>query len=124
MANRSMALVVGASGEEFAQVDHILPDLECASLLVKDNKIVVLTIPVTTKVIVAFAQEKEEDTIAVCEHIRSFPEISKTPILLIINRYQITHGNAVKRMGKADFVIAPIREELMRNKFAKLVESS
>ena len=91
---KDTALVVGASPEEIAKVDRILPNWELASLPVADGELAASNVPAAAKVIVAFAQQKEEDTMSVCEDLRSLPETSDIPILLVINRYQISwhHG--------------------------------
>lgn len=121
---KDTALVLGAPPEEVAKVDRILPDWELASLPVADGELVASKVPAAAKVIVAFAQEKEEDTMSLCEDLRSLPETSDVPILLVINRYQITQGNAVKRLDNADFVIAPINQNNMPDKIGELVGNS
>lgn len=119
-----MALVVGASVEEFTQVKGYLSDWECVSAPLNDEETVVSSIPGTAKLIIVYARKKEKNTLAICEQLRNSPESSTVPIFLVIGRYETVQGNAVKRMGNATFVISPFDENGLRNKVTELLESS
>ena len=69
-----------------------------------------------------YARTQQKDTLAICEQLRSFPENSAAPILLVIGRYEISQGSAVKQMGNATFIITPFSEKELRGKITELLE--
>jgi hypothetical protein len=46
------------------------------------------------------------------------------PILLVVGRYELGQGNAVKRMGNAAFILLPFDEKQLRSKLAELLGNS
>ena len=46
------------------------------------------------------------------------------PILLVIGRYEITHGIEVKRLGGATFILKSFGEKSLRDKIVELLASS
>ena len=119
--NDLMACVVGASAQEFADVQHCLPDWRCVNVPVGDRGPTVSSISATPQLIVVYALKDEKATLAICEQLRNAPKTSGAPILLVISRYLIAQGTAVKRMGNAEFIMTPFDEKRMREKMAELV---
>ena len=76
--------------------------------------------PPTAKLIIVHARKQQKSTVAVCEQLRGSPGNQATPILLVIGRYEITQGTAVRSMGNAAFIIAPFDEKELRDKVADL----
>lgn len=124
MGNDFIALVVGASEEEFTHVKRRLSDWKCVSVPLNDEETAVSSIPASAKLIIVYARKKEKNTLAICEQLRNSPESSAAAILLVIGRYETVQGNAVKRMGNATFIITPFDEKGLRDKFTELLESS
>ncbi len=99
MTDSSTVIVVGASEEEFGHVKQCLSDWQCVAESLKDDGTAVSSKPGTSGLFVVYAQKSEKNTLAVCEQLRNSPETLAVPILLVISRYEITQGSAVKRMG-------------------------
>ena len=74
----------------------------------------------TAGLFVVYAQKSEKSTLAICEQLRNSPETSAVPILLVISRYEINQGSAVKRMGNATFTITPFKEEELCDKIEQM----
>ncbi len=85
-----------------------------------DEETEVSSIPTTAQLIIVYARKNQNNTRAICEQLRNSPESSAAPILLAINRYEITQGSAVERMGNATFIITPFNEKELRDKIAEV----
>lgn len=120
--NDLMACVVGASAQEFADVQHCLPDWRCVNVPVGDRGPTVSSISATPQLIVVYALKDEKATLAICEQLRNAPKTSGAPILLVITRYMISVGIAVKRLGNAEFIMSPFDEKRIREKIAGLAD--
>jgi PleD family two-component response regulator len=120
MTDSSMVIVVGASEEEFDCVKQCLSDWQCVATPLNDEGTAVSSISATPELFIVYAQKNEKDTLAICEQLRNSPGTSAVPILLAISRYEITQGSAVKRMGNATFIIAPFKEEELREKIEQM----
>jgi len=116
MTDSSSAIVVGASEEEFDHVKQCLSDWQCVAESLNDDGTAVSSMPATPGLFVIYAQKSEKSTLAICEQLRNSPETLAVPILLVISRYEITQGSAVKRMENATFIITPFKEEELREK--------
>jgi PleD family two-component response regulator len=124
MANGPVAIVVGASDEEFAHVDQCLADWECVSASLRDEEMAVSSISETARLIVVYARNDQKNTLALCEQLRGSPGNSVAPILLVISRYELPQGNAVERMGNATFIIVPFGERDFRERISELFKDS
>ncbi len=124
MTDGSIAIVVGASPEEFDHVKQCLSDWRCVAAPLNNEQTQVSSIPATAKVIIVYARKNQKDTQAICEQLRNSPESSTSPILFAINRYEITQGSAIKHMCNAAFIITPFNEKELCNKIIELLESS
>ena len=122
MASRSTAVVVGASEEEFADVQWCLFDWECVGFPLNDEQTAVYSIPPEAKLMIVYARTQQKDTLAICEQLRNSPESSAAPILLVITCYELPQGNAVKRMGNAAFIITPFDQDELREKTVGLLK--
>ncbi len=116
MADDAIALVVGASVEEFAHVKQCLSDWGTVNASLSEKE--------TANLIIVYARKDEESTLAICEQLRNSPENSSASILLVIGRYEFQQGSAVRRMGNATFIISPFGEKELRDKIAELLEGS
>lgn len=101
MPSGSIAIVVGASAEEFDHVKQCLSDWQCVAAPLNDEETEVSSMPAAAEVIIVYARKKPKKTPAICEQLRNSPECSGAPMLLVINRHEISQGSAVKRMGNA-----------------------
>ncbi len=120
MTDSSTVIVVGASEEEFGHVKQCLSDWQCVAESLKDDGTAVSSKPGTSGLFVVYAQKSEKNTLAICEQLRNSPETLAVPILLVISRYEITQGSAVKRMGNATFIITPFKEEELCDKIEQM----
>ncbi len=120
MTDSSMVIVVGASEEEFDHVKQCLSDWQCVAESLNDDGTAVSSKPATSGLFVVYAQKSEKSTLAICEQLRNSPGTSAVPILLVISRYEITQGSAVKRMGNATFIITPFKEEELCDKIEQM----
>jgi len=116
MTSGSMAIVVGASAEEFDHVKQCLSNWQCVAAPLNDEETEVSSMPAAAEVIIIYARKNPKNTLAICEQLRNSPECSGAPMLLVINRYEISQGSAVKRMGNATFIIIPFNEKELRDK--------
>ena len=125
MVSGLTALVVGASGEEFAHVEQCLSDWQCVKApLDDDEETVVSSIPTAASLMIVYARKDGKSTLAICEQLRNAPEGSAVPLLLVIGRYEITQAIEVKRLGEATFIIKSFGEKSLRDKIAELLASS
>ena len=111
------ALIVGASAEELAHAEKCLSGWQCVAVTV-DDETDARPASGAPGLVVVYARKDEKETLGVCRQLRNAPETSDAPILLVISRYLISQGNAVKRMGNADFIMTPFDEKEMRDKIA------
>ena len=123
MADGPVAIVVGASEEEFVHVDQCLADWECVSASLPDEEMAVSSIPETAKLIVVYARNDQKNTLALCKQLRGSPGNSDTPILLVISRYELPQGYAVERMGNSTFIINPFDQDVLCEKTAELLKN-
>ena len=124
MADHSIAVVVGASEEELAHVRQCLSDWGCTKASLNDKETAVSSIPPGAKLIIVYARKNLENTLAICEQLRCSPGSSALPILLVISRYDLPQGNAVLRMGNANFIMVPLDEEELRRRAKELLDRS
>ena len=124
MAGNCRAIVMGASEDQLAHVGQCLSDWECVNGPLNDDESAVSSIPPAARLMIVYARKQQKDTLAICEQLRSSPGNSAVPILLVIDRYEITQGNAVARMGNAMLIIAPFDEDKLREKTTELLKSS
>ena len=120
-ARDSIAFIVGPSAQEFADVQRCLSDWKCVNVPVSEGASAAPSITATPQLIVVYALKDKKKTLAVCERLRNSAETSGVPILLVISRYLVSQGTAVKRMGNAELVLSPLDEKRMREKIAELV---
>lgn len=123
MADPSTALVVGASEEELDYVKGCLSDWECVPAPRNGRESGASVVPATPKLIIVHARKEWESTQAICQQARKASG-SSAPILLVIGRYEISQGSAIKEMGNAAFIIAPFHEKELRDKIGELLESA
>ncbi len=120
MTSGSIAIVVGASAEEFDHVKQCLSDWQCVAAPLNDEETEVSSMPAAAEVIIVYARKNPKNTLAICEQLRNSAECSGAPMLLIVNRYEISQGSAVKRMGNATFIIIPFNEKELRDKIIEV----
>jgi response regulator RpfG family c-di-GMP phosphodiesterase len=89
-----------------------------------DEGTTITSIRKTPTLVIVYAQDREKNTLAICEKLRNSPQSSAAPILLVISRYEIAQGNAVKRMGNAAFIMTPFDEDQLQRKTAELVKDT
>ena len=65
------------------------------------------SLPSRPELILVYVRKDVSETMNLCKQIREDREYEEVPILLVVDRYQIAHGSAVKTMGNAAFIIAP-----------------
>jgi len=118
-ADDPIALVVGASAEEFDRARQCLPSWRCVSAVIDTGQADVRSVPKDVQLNLVYARKEENETLIVCKKLRNMPKTSGAPILLVISRYLISQGHAVKRMGNAGFIMVPFDEERMRDKLAE-----
>lgn len=123
MASRFTAVVVGASEEEFADVQWCLYDWDCVGVPPNDEQTGVSSIPLAVRLMIVYARKQQKDTLAICEQLRSSPGNSVAAILLVISRYELPQGNAVERMGNAAFIITLFDQDELRAKTTELLKS-
>jgi len=125
MQSESRILVVGGSPEEFGHIEQCLPDWECVSVsLDADGTAISGPIPAQPCLILVYAQPGETDTLSICQQLREDAASRDAPILLVVGRYHVVQGNAVKRMGNAEFIMTPFDEDELRSKIDPLVGDS
>jgi PleD family two-component response regulator len=120
MTDSSVVIVVGALEEEFNHVKQCLSDWQCVAASLNDEGTAVSSMPATPGLFIVYAQKSEKNTLAICEQLRNSPETLAVPILLVISRYEMTQGSAVKRMGNATFIITPFKEEELCDKIEQM----
>lgn len=118
MADEPTALIVGASAEEFDHARQCLPSWRCVSAVIDTRQADVRSVPKDVQLNLVYARKEENETLIVCKKLRNMPKTSGAPILLVISRYLISQGHAVRRMGNAGFIIAPFNEKQMRDRLA------
>ena len=116
---QSIAVIVGASEEEFAHARQCLPAWKYVAGPLRDDHAGVASIPERVSLILVHARKTEKETLAICEQFRNAPETSDTPIRLAISRYQIAQAHAVKRMGHAGFIMRPFDKKQMCDKITE-----
>ena len=124
MSETRTVVVAGASAEESAHIEQCLPDWECVKAPLNNEETGICSIGTTPTLAIVYAQEEKKNTLAICEQLRNSPESSAAPILLVISWYEITQGNAVKRMGNAAFIMTPFDEKELQRKTAELVKDT
>ena len=120
MADEPTALVIGASTEELAHVEERIPDWRCIVAPLNDDETAVSSIPDGAELIIVYGRKAKTNTLAICEQLRSSPQSSAAPILLVIGRYEIAQGIKVSQMGSAAFIIAPFSAQRLGEKIAAL----
>ncbi len=58
---------------------------------------VVAPIPKSPNLMLVYAQEEQNDTIAICEQLRKDPEGATAPIRLVVGRYKMSHFYELRR---------------------------
>ena len=124
MSETRTVIVAGASAKQSAHIRQCLPNWECVNAPLNDEGTAISSIGTTPTLAIVHAQEEKKNTLAICEQLRNSPQSSAAPILLVISRYEITQGNAVKRMGNAAFIMTPFDEEELRRKTAELIKDT
>jgi len=63
-------------------------------------------------VVMVFARPKEEKyALGLCKKIKDFPQGEQIPLLIVINRYQMMLGADVRKLPRANFIIAPLEKD-------------
>jgi|GEM_PF-3616413 len=101
MPSGSIAIVVGASAEKFDHVKQCLSNWQCVTAPLNDEETEVSSMPAATEVIMVYARKNPKNTPAICEQLRNSPECSGAPMLLVINRYEISQGSGIRKATKA-----------------------
>jgi len=120
MANSPIAIVSGASAEEFVHLQKCLPDWQRQIAPPNDADTTLSWFPSTVELIVVYAQKEQRQTQAVCEQFRNSPISSAVPILLVLGRYEIPQANVVRCMDNATFIITPFNEGELQDKIVEL----
>ena len=124
MAQRS-AMVVATSPAEVATIREALPGWECAAArLSEDGEAIAFPIAGSPDVAVVFGVADPAKAAVLCRELRETPATSRMPILLAISRYQLSHGNAVRNLGNASFILAPFDDQELRGKIDDLMAGS
>jgi len=114
------ALIIGATVEEYSQIKESLLNWKSRNIQLSDLETVVSSLPEMTKVAILYARKEVKDTLAICEQLRHLQ--NSLPILLVVGRYEITQGSAIKGIGNATFIIRPFDAKELGNKMAGLGE--
>lgn len=71
--------------------------------------------------VIVFAKPNDEKrALALCQEIRNRPELASIPLLVAINRYQLSLGNDVRRLPNAHFILTPIEEQRLESKLEEM----
>lgn len=121
MPENPTALIIGGTEEQFREVDQKLIRWNLIRTALTEHGIQEMQFSPEPSLILLFAQDNEERASAACEQLRSIGKTSTAPILILISKYQIAQGNAVKSMGNADFLIKPFTKEAIKEKVSNLL---
>ena len=107
MTDERTLLVVGASAEQVVNLVELLPGYRLAKAPVHTGgKMVLPSLLSPPELVLVYARKDESETMDICRELREDQEYADVPILLVIGRYQVVQGSAVKTMGNATFIIA------------------
>ena len=103
--------VIGASAEEFFKIEEYLPEWELLKVSLNDGKNAISApLPESTKLVILYACKAVEDTMSFCGQVRDCQ--TNLPILLIVvGRYEIIQGSAVRDLGNTTFITTPFCAE-------------
>ena len=111
-------LLVEAKPEQVSRLKNDIPDCNwveaTAGWITDDSK--PPSVEGTAAVIVFARKKQEKHALSLCKKIRQRHEMDGIPLLVAINMYQLTLGNAVRRLLHGHFIILPIEKEALRNK--------
>ena len=124
MANAPTALLLGANDQQIAHLKNCLSDWQCVIVPLNDQGIAnKCSTSAPPEVAILDAQDEVNTTLAICEQFRSAAKTATTPILLVINRYDIAQGNAVKYQGNTGFIFTPFDPEGLKVKIDGLLDT-
>ncbi len=126
MNTNLIILVVGAIREESIHIEKYLMDwkYEAVSLDGETSGIAAL-IPKSPILMLVYAQEKQKDTIAICEQLRKDPEGATAPILLVIDRYMMSQFYELRRhMENVTSLITPFDQKEVHTRTDEILGTS
>jgi hypothetical protein len=124
VTKKSYMLVVAADSTELDQVELALPEWRCVHLTVSGDGVVPPTQENPPAFAIVFAQAEESVTLSICREVRAiFAKPEPVLILLAVNRYSVEQGSAVRDLGRASFVLLPLKRDLIRSKVDEILKS-
>ena len=116
-------LVMGANREESIYIEKCFMDWKYeAVLLNEETSGIDAPIPKSPILMLVYAQEEQEDTIAICEQLRKNPEGATAPILLVVGRYKMSHFHELRRrMEKITSIITPFNQEEIHTRIGEIL---
>lgn len=106
---------VNASEQEEGELRKALPASDL--LLVSPEELIRDELPCPISdvglVVVCTSQTGPETGCAFCNSLRQRQDLAEALLLLVVNRYEIHYGNAVRRLPKSHFLVAPLAADEM-----------
>ena len=113
--------VIGAEQAQFEHCCLSLPEMDWAAVPVEQGTIEFDGLPDHPDVIVVYAGKTQTETLNVCKQLRMTSCTANLPILLVVNRYDITHAFVAKQTRNTDLLVTPFDGAELEESIAELL---
>jgi PleD family two-component response regulator len=120
MPGKPVVAIVDASKDEFKHCRQSLPKYRCLALPRVEGMVDMTSLPPQVELLLVYAGKTQQETMGICQQLRRNTSTAGLPILLVVNRYDVTQAFIVKQTGNADLILSPFKGEDLRDSVDQL----
>ena len=121
MSSEVRVAVLNADPNQLASLREQLSGLECAGASFDANAgTVACTLSGQPDLLLVYGTDDPEKAVELCRQVREAEGEKGLPLLLAITAYQMFAAHDLKRIPNSHYVIAPVDEEMVRDRVDRL----
>jgi PleD family two-component response regulator len=120
MPRKPVVAIIDADKEKFEYCRQLLPKYRSLALPIVEGMVDMTSLPAQVEVLLVYAGKTQQETMGICRQLRRNSCTVNIPILLVVNRYDVTQAFVVKQTGNADVILTPFKGEELRDGIEQL----
>ncbi|NQV32957.1 MAG: hypothetical protein HQ515_09695, partial [Phycisphaeraceae bacterium] len=111
MPRKPVIAIIDTNKEQFKYCQESLPKYRCLALFMVEGLVDMTSLPAQVEVMLVYAGKTQQETSEICQQIRCNSCTVNMPILLVVDRYDVTQSSIATQTDKADVILAPFKSE-------------
>ena len=120
MPRKPVVAIIDANKEQLKHCRQSIPKYQCLALPIVEGIVDMTSLPAQVELLLVYTGKTQQETIGICRQLRRNACTMSIPILLVVNRYDVTQAFIVKQTGNADLILSPFKGEELRESIEQL----